>query len=65
MRRFIFLVIMVVACVAGCKKEYVPHEESIPIIPPSTRGIGSTNESKKADADGKVTAGKKSGAIAP
>ena len=71
MKQFIFLAILVGACVAGCKKEKTMYEESIPVIPPSTRGVGGGalkglgSESKKVDAAEKGSNGTKGGAIAP
>ena len=71
MKQFIFLAILFGACVAGCKKEPALYEESIPVIPPSTRGAGGgaskgmASESKKANATENGSNGTKGGAIAP
>ena len=69
MRRFIYPAVLVVACVTGCAKEYVPPAESIPVITPSTRGGGGggvgTGEATKAPGGDKAAGGKKGGGVAP
>ena len=66
MNRFVYLAILLVACVSGCAQEYAPPPETIPDIPPSTRGGGgrTPDAAGKTDAS-KAAPAKKGGAGAP